>query len=224
MYVSDKAHFGATATSEFVENEKIDLLDKYGWIDKKGEEVVITFRSQALKDRIVKSFGGSNGGKDIAHRFETTLTQWRVHGILTPSISKKKNKETGEEEIVYKNTKQIRTASDDKQYGIQISLDQFLKHLNITDEPGEEEQPSGDIDDDGEEPEEESSTEVKETVIPSVKVPQTGSYVAPSSSNGLNQVSSVSASFDENITIHKSGDDAALYDIMADLGYTGDEQ
>lgn len=127
MYVSDKAHFGATANSEFAENEKIDLLSKYGWVDKKGDTVIINYRPQALRECVLKAVGGH----DAANRYETSLNQWQLQGILNPTVTTDKKTDV----VKIKNTKQIRTALDDRQYVIQIPLEQFYKHLNLEDGP-----------------------------------------------------------------------------------------
>lgn len=221
MYVSYKARFGATASSEFMESENLDRQELYGWIDKKGNMIVINFRPQALKDYIIKAIGS----KDAINRYETSLTQWRIQGILVPTRSLKKDtKDKYTDEYVYKNQKQIRTAHDDKQYVIQIPLEQFIKYLNLTDEP--EEQPSDVLDNDegdGEEPDEPIPKVSDEMGLPSVKVPQTSASVSPSSGGGFSQVSSVTASFDGNIVLHKTGDDTTLYELLSDLRGTGEE-
>lgn len=125
MFVSYKTRFGATASSEFIESENLDRQELFGWIDQKGSTTIINFRPQALKDFSIKSVGT----KDAVNRYETSLTEWRKQGILNPTESI--NKET--KLPTYRNTRQIRTVHDDKQYAIQVPLEQFIKHLKLSD-------------------------------------------------------------------------------------------
>jgi len=113
MYVSDKSHFGATAGSEWIENEKIELSEKYGWIDIKSGVTTINFRPSSLKAHLIKSLGSN---KDGANRAETSVSNWVKLGISNGTH--RVNKDTKKEELL--KTIQIRTAFDDRQYAIQI--------------------------------------------------------------------------------------------------------
>jgi hypothetical protein len=125
MYVAHKAHFGATAGSEYLENEKIDLNEKYGWIDIKNGVTTINFRPQALKTFIIKSLGA----KDAANRYETAFNQWKDKKYINTTV--RKDKKTGREETL--KTIQIRTVNDDRQNVIQVPLENFYIYLGLQD-------------------------------------------------------------------------------------------
>jgi putative DNA primase/helicase len=202
LYVSDKAHFGATAGSGWVENEKIELNEKIGWIDIKDGVTLVNFRQMSLKAHIIKSLGNN---KDVVNRYETVSSLWPKMGISNGStqIDKKTKIPT-----VIK-TKQIRTAYDDRQSVIQIPLENFYEYLKLVDEPDDshidpvENEPEGN--DVVTHPAEFNALEVS-VASPSL-----------SSSGGFNQVVSATAKSHENIIVHDGSAD--LYnDLMSDLG------
>ena len=124
MYVSDKSHFGATAGSEWVENEKIELTEKYGWIDIKSGVTTINFRPSSLRAHLIKSLGSN---KDGANRAETSVSSWIKLGISNGT--RRVIKGTKKEELL--KTTRIRTAFNDRQSVVQIPLTSFYKYLGI---------------------------------------------------------------------------------------------
>jgi hypothetical protein len=124
MYVSDKSHFGATAGSEWVENEKIELTEKYGWIDIKSGVTTINFRPSSLRVHLIKSLGSN---KDGANRAETSVSSWVKLGISNGTRRVIKGYE--KEELL--KTTRIRTAFNDRQSVVQIPLTNFYKYLGI---------------------------------------------------------------------------------------------
>jgi hypothetical protein len=207
MYVSDKSHFGATAGSEWIENEKIELTEKYGWIDIKGGVTSINFRPSSLKAHLIKSLGSN---KDGANRAETSISNWVKLGISNGT--QRNNTVTNKKEIL--KTIQIRTAFDDRQYVIQIPLTSFYKYLGIEDDSKVSPvySPIDDPKDDAG-GEENSAYTPEEFSAPVVSV--TNQY--PSLSRGFNQVASTTAKLHENIIVHDGSAD--LYnDLMSDLG------
>jgi uncharacterized protein (DUF927 family) len=197
MYVSDKSHFGATAGSEWDETERIELNEKYGWIDIKDGVTIINFRPASVREHIIKSLGN----KDGANRYETGVAQWGTTGIsnTTKSIDSK----TKKEKIV--NRVQIRTANDDRQSAIQIPLENFYKYLKLEDDS---KKPPIDNPEDG---------TGGDDAVPSVSAPAVAVAIpSPSSSGGFNQVLSVTAGIHENIIVYYGSSD--LYsDLMDDL-------
>ncbi len=218
MYVAHKAHFGATAGSEYAENEKIDLNEKYGWVDTKNGVTIINFRPQALKNFVVKSLGT----RDAANRYETALNQWKEKKYINVTV--RKDKKTGKEEIL--KTCQIRTACDDRQNAIQVPLENFYIYLGLEDPEGggngdgtgDKLKENGDGRED-EQPQEELAPTVPEPFrVPKVAVP------SPTSSSGFNQVTNITAGLDEGIILHKGGDDTAINGLLYELGLSGDGQ
>jgi len=202
LYVSDKAHFGATAGSEWVENEKIELNEKVGWLDIKAGVTIVNFRPMSLKNHIVKSMGSN---KDVANRYETVSAIWPKMGISNGST--RTDKATKRVETV--KTKQIRTSYDDRQYAIQIPLENFHQYLKLEDET---EQPPATPTEDNPDGGDNSVLPPEEFSAPVVSV---GSQ-SPSSSSGFNQVMSVTAGLHQNIIVHNGSSD--LYnDLMRDL-------
>jgi hypothetical protein len=208
MYVAHKAHFGATAGSEYAENEKIDLNEKYGWIDIKNGVVTINFRPQALKTFIMKSLGT----RDAANRYETALNHWKEKEYINVTV--RKDKKTGKEEIL--KTCQIRTANDDRQNVIQVPLENFYIYLGFEDPEGEDDGDGGE----DEQPQEKPAPTVPELFqVPKVAVPS-----FPTSSSGFNQVISTTAGLDGCVILHKGGDDTAINGLLYELGLSGDGQ
>jgi hypothetical protein len=202
LYVSDKAHFGATAGSEWVENEKIELNEKVGWIDIKNGVTIVNFRPLSLKNHVIKSLNN----KDGANRYETSVSQWAKVGISNGT--KRVDKKTKREELI--KTIQIRTALDDRQYAIQIPLENFYLYLRLEDE----------TDNPPVDPMEDNPDEGDNSVLPPGEFSAPMVSVAsqpPSSSGGLNQEVSVTAEIHKNIIVHDGSSD--LYnDLMSDLG------
>lgn len=217
LYVSDKAHFGATAGSEYPENERIDLNEKYGWVDIKNGVTNINYRPYSLKNFVVKSLGT----RDAANRYETALNQWKDKKII--NTSSRKDKKSGKEELL--KTVQIRTANDDRQYVIQIPLENFYVYLNLQDpEKGKDEDGAIYKPNTNGAGEAGAQEELTPTVPEPYQDPKVAVTSAPISSRGINHVTSVTAGLDERIIIHKSGNDATLYELMNDLGLSGDGQ
>ena len=201
LYVSDKSHFGATAGSEWVENEKIELNEKIGWIDIKSGVTLVNFRQMSLKAHIIKSLGNN---KDVANRYETVSALWPKMGISNGStqIDKKTKIPT-----VIK-TKQIRTAYDDRQSVIQIPLENFYEYLKLVDDL---EEPAVIHEED----EDDAGGILTSPELFSVHAVSVASQ-SPSSSGGFNQVVSTTAKLHENIIVHDGNAD--LYDeLMGDL-------
>jgi len=202
QYISEKSHFGATAGSEWHENEIIELNEKFGWIDTKDGVTIVNFRPASLKAHIIKSLGN----KDGANRYETCVSQWVKAGISNGT--RRTDKKTGREELI--KTIQIRTVLDDRQYAIQIPLANFHKHLRLEDDS---EQPPIYPEDDNTDGGEEDPVNPEEFKAPAVS----RASQAPSSSGGFTQVVSVTAEMHKNIIVHDGSSD--LYsDLMGDLG------
>jgi putative DNA primase/helicase len=207
MYVSDKSHFGATAGSEWVENEKIELSEKYGWIDIKSGVTIINFRPSSLKAHLIKSLGSN---KDGANRAETSVSNWVKLGISNGTH--RVNKDTKKEELL--KTIQIRTAFDDRQNVIQIPLNSFYKYLGIEDDSKvpHVDPPIDDLKADAG-GENNSAYVPEEFTAPVVSV----TNQSPPSSGGFSDVVSVTAELHENIIVH-DGSSNLYNELMGDLG------
>lgn len=224
MYVAHKAHFGATAGSEYAEYEKIDLNEKYGWIDIKNGVVTINFRPQALKTFIIKNLGT----RDAANRYETAFNQWKEKKYINVTV--RKDKKTGKEEIL--KTCQIRTACDDRQNVIQVPLENFYMYLGFEDPEGE-----GDGEGTGDKPKEDryggETKQLKEElpqekptpIVPELfQVPKVAVSSSPTSSSGFNQLISTTAGVDGSVILHNGGNDTTINGLLYELGFYGDGQ
>ena len=202
LYVSDKSHFGATAGSAWVENDKIELNEKIGWIDIKDGITLVNFRQMSLKAHIIKSIGNQ---KDVANRYETVSALWPKMGISNGSS--RTDPKTKRVEVI--KTKQIRTTFDDRQWAIQIPLENFYKYLKLEDDT---EEPLIDPVDD--EPDRDDAvTSPEEFNTPTVSV----ANQSPSSSGGLNQVVIVTAGSHPDITVYDGGSSDLYKDLYKDL-------
>jgi len=204
LYISDEAHFGQEDDSEALaeDEERKELLTKVGWIKNVRGEITINYRQEALKQHVVNTLKT----KDAASRFEAASNQWKDLKILTTTT--RKNQRTGKPEILRTTTITVKGV---KRNVLQIPLSKFYEHLGYDEKAG----PARDMEHgNGSDNEEDEVTET----------PQLNVNVHPSSGTGLNQVSSVTAGLDENIIIHKSGDDVGIYELVNDLGLSGDGQ
>jgi len=204
LYISDEAHFGQEDDSEAIaeDEERKELLTKVGWIKKVKGEITINYRQEALKQHVVNTLKT----KDAASRFEAASNQWKDLRILTTTT--RRNQRTGKPEILKTTTITVKGV---KRNVLQIPLSKFYEHLGYDEraEPTGDAKPGNDSDD--------GEDRITET-------PQISANVHPSSGTGFNQVSSVTAGLDENIIIHKSGDDTGIYELMNDLGLSGGQE
>jgi uncharacterized protein (DUF927 family) len=122
-FTANEAHFGEDGKAEYEEDKK-ELMEKYGWIRTVSGEQTINFVPEALKTHIIKEIG-----KDGANRLESALNVWKDLGIINTRT--RKNPETQKQEIL--KTCQIRIKGGKQVSVYQIPLNNFYEHLGLED-------------------------------------------------------------------------------------------
>jgi hypothetical protein len=85
LYVANEAHFGDEEGSQDIsDNEKKELMERYGWIKSVSGEVTINFRPEALKRHIINTLNS----KDGANRYESASNMWRDLNIIKVRVRK----------------------------------------------------------------------------------------------------------------------------------------
>jgi|GEM_PF-3481102 hypothetical protein len=126
LYVANEAHFGDEEGSQDIsDNEKKELMERYGWTKSVSGEVTINFRPEALKRHIINTLNS----KDGANRYESASNMWRDLKIIKVRV--RKNPDTKKSETL--KTCQIRTNKGEKVSVIQIPLSNFYKYLRLED-------------------------------------------------------------------------------------------
>ena len=204
LYIANKAHFeDEEGSQDIYDNEKKELMEKYGWVKSVNGEVTINFRPEALKRHITHTWNS----KDGPNRYESASNIWRDLKIL--NVRKRKNPDTKKSEIL--KTRQIRTNNGEKVSVIQIPLNNFYRYLKLEDCVDDNNEGNIDADDDTLN----YNGVIDDTLL---KAPSVNADVSSTPCSLFEQAMNATGNYETDNDIIESSDDKEIYELMRKEG------